>query len=132
LKNRELFGPEMKTPRDINEYIADFPPAVQKTLQALRQTIRKAAPAAEESISYQIPTFVLCGSSLVHFAAFKNHIGFYPRKATMAKFKKKLSRYEQFKGTIRFPLDKPLPLGLITRIVKFRVKENLERAKSRK
>jgi uncharacterized protein YdhG (YjbR/CyaY superfamily) len=122
----------MKTPRDIDQYIAGFPPAVQKILQTLRQTIRKAAPTAEESISYQIPTFVLCGSSLVHFAAFKNHIGLYPRKATIAKFKKELSRYEQSKGTIRFPLDEPLPRGLISRIVKFRVKENLERAKSRK
>jgi uncharacterized protein YdhG (YjbR/CyaY superfamily) len=120
----------MKTPRNIDEYIADFPPAVRKTLQTLRQIIRKAAPDAEEAISYQIPTFVLGGESLVHFAAFKNHIGLYPRKATIAKFKKELSRYEQAKGTIRFPLDKPLPLGLITRIVKFRVKE--EGAKSGK
>jgi len=122
----------MKTPSDIDEYIAGFPPAVRKTLQILRQTIRKTAPNAEEAISYQIPTFVLNGSSLVHFAAFKNHIGLYPRKTTLAKFKKELSRYEQAKGTIRFPLEKPLPLGLITRIVKFRVKENLEREKPRK
>ena len=122
----------MKTPGDIDEYIAGFPLTVRKTLQILRQTIRRAAPDAEEAISYQIPAFVLCGKSLVHFAAFKNHIGLYPRKATIAKFKKELSRYEQAKGTIRFPLDKPLPLGLITKIVKFRVKENLEREKPRK
>jgi uncharacterized protein YdhG (YjbR/CyaY superfamily) len=122
----------MKTPRNIDQYIAGFQPAVRKPLQTLRQTIQKAAPDAEEAISYQIPTFVLCGSSLVHFAAFKNHIGLYPRKATIAKFKKELSRYEQSKGTIRFPLDEPLPLGLITRIVKFRAKENRERANSQK
>jgi uncharacterized protein YdhG (YjbR/CyaY superfamily) len=122
----------MKTPRNIDQYIAGFQPAVRKPLQTLRQTIQKAAPDAEEAISYQIPTFVLCGSSLVHFAAFKNHIGLYPRKATIAKFKKELSRYEQSKGTIRFPLDEPLPLGLITRIVKFRAKENQERANSQK
>ena len=119
----------MKTPRDIDEYIAGFPLTVRKTLKTLRGTIRKAAPDAEEAISYQIPAFVLCGKSLVHFAAFKNHIGLYPRKATIAKFKKELSRYEQAKGTIRFPWDRPLPLGLITRIVKFRVKENLKSGK---
>ena len=116
-----------RAPKDIDEYIADSQPDVRATLQKIRVTIRKAAPAATEAISYQMPTFVLKGN-LVHFAVFKKHIGFFPTPNGIEKFKKELSVYETAKGTARFPLDKPFPFGLISRIVKFRVKENLDRA----
>ena len=115
-------------PKTIDEYIAGFPQEVQEILEKVRRTIRKAAPDAEETIKYQMPTFTLEGN-LVHFAAFKKHIGFYPVPSGIEKFKKELSVYEGGKGSVRFPLDKPIPFGLISRIVKFRVKENLERAK---
>lgn len=117
-------------PRDIDAYIAGFPPDVQKILQKVRKTIQKAAPDAEETIKYQIPTFALNGN-LVHFAAFKNHIGFYPAPRGKEIFKKELSAYEGGKGTVRFPLDQPIPYDLISRIVKFRVEENLGRAASK-
>ena len=110
----------------IDEYIANFPEDVQVVLEKLRATIKKAAPDAEETINYQIPTFTLKGN-LVHFAAFKKHIGFYPTPSGMEKFKKELSGYEGSKGSVQFPLDKPIPYGLISKIVKFRVKENLAR-----
>jgi uncharacterized protein YdhG (YjbR/CyaY superfamily) len=106
----------------IDDYIATFPEDVQSILQKVRATIRKAAPKAQEAIKYQIPTFVLKGN-LVHFAAFKNHIGFYPTPSGTAEFEKELSRYESGKGSVRFPLDQPIPYALITKIVKFRVKE---------
>jgi len=108
----------------IDEYIAGFPRDVQEILEEIRSTIRKAAPGAEEKIGYGIPTFALEGN-LVHFAAFKSHIGFYPTPTGIEKFKKELSRYEGAKGSVRFPLDEPMPLALIGRIVKFRVKENM-------
>ncbi|HEU0296531.1 MAG TPA: DUF1801 domain-containing protein [Anaerolineales bacterium] len=114
-------------PKNIDEYIAGFPEDVQKVLEKIRKTIRKAAPQAEEIINYGIPTFTLNGN-LVHFAAFKNHIGFYPTPSGIEKFKDELSVYEGAKGSVQFPLDKPMPLGLISKIVKFRAKENLERA----
>ena len=107
----------------VDEYIADFPERVQIILQQVRRAIREAAPGAEEAISYQIPGFRLNGS-LVWFAAFKDHIGFYPRASGIEAFKDELSAYEISKGTVRFPLDKPLPLDLIQEIVRFRVKEN--------
>lgn len=116
--------------RTIDEYIAGFPPEVQAILEKVRTTIRKAAPRAEETISYQIPTFTLKGN-LVHFAAFKKHIGFYPTSTGIETFKDELSVYEGAKGSVKFPLDKPIPFGLISRIVKFRVRENLERADSK-
>ena len=115
----------------IDEYIATFPADVQAILQKVRATIRKSAPKAEEAISYQMPTFKLNGN-LVHFAAFKNHIGFYPVPSGIEKFKKELSAYKGAKGSVQFPLDKPIPYGLIGRIVKFRVKENLEKAKAKR
>jgi uncharacterized protein YdhG (YjbR/CyaY superfamily) len=115
------------TPKTISKYIASFPPKVQAILQTLRKAVRRAAPSAEEKVSYGIPCFARNGN-LVHFAAFKKHIGFYPRSTAIAKFKKELSAYEVSKGTIRFPLDKPLPVGLIGKMVKFRVNENRERA----
>lgn len=114
---------DQSRPKYIDEYIAGFPPDVQKILKKIRETIRKAAPDAEEAIKYQTATFVLNGN-LVHFAAFKKHIGFFPTPSAIVKFKKELSVYKGSKGTVRFPLDKPIPYGLITRIVKFRVKEN--------
>ncbi len=119
-------------PRNIDAYIAGFPNDVQEILEKIRQTIRKAAPDAEETISYLIPTFTLKGKYLVYFAAYKKHIGLYPAPRGSEKFKKELSRYEGGKGTVRFPLDKPIPLALITRIVKFRIKQNLEREKLKK
>lgn len=112
----------------MDEYIKTFPEETQKILEEIRATIKAAAPDAQEKISYQMPTFFLHGN-LVHFAAFKNHIGFYPVPTGIAKFKKELSVYEQGKGSAQFPLDKPMPLDLITKIVKFRVKENLAKAR---
>ncbi|HEU6440971.1 MAG TPA: DUF1801 domain-containing protein [Microvirga sp.] len=116
--------------KDIDAYIASFPEDVRAILEKVRATIRKAAPGAEETISYRIPTFTLNGN-LVHFAAFKNHIGFYPGPTGIEAFKEELSAYEGAKGSVRFPLDKPIPLGLISKIVKFRVKESLEAAKAK-
>jgi uncharacterized protein YdhG (YjbR/CyaY superfamily) len=114
-------------PKTIDEYIAGFPPDVQAILQKIRLTIRKAAPGAEETIKYQMPTFMLKGN-LVYFAAFKEHIGFYPIPTGIEKFRKELAVYKQGRGSVQFPLDQPMPYGLISRIVKFRVKENLARA----
>ena len=111
----------------IDEYIATFPEEIQKKLEEVRATIKTAAPEAKEKISYQIPTFTLYGN-LVHFAAFKNHIGFFPTSSGVQSFKHELSQYETSKGTIKFPLDKPLPLDLISKITEYRVAENLKKA----
>ena len=119
--------PKQPTPKDIDEYIAGFPQDIQEILEKIRATIQKAAPDAQEAIKYQIPTFTLKGN-LVHFAAFKHHIGLYPAPRGIEEFKDELSGYEGAKGTVRFPLDKPIPFDLISRIVEFRVKDNLERA----
>lgn len=113
----------MRKAADIDAYIADFPEDVQARLQKLRAVIRKAAPKAEEAISYQIPTFKLFGN-LVHFAGYGHHIGFYPGAAGIAAFKKEISGYKNAKGSVQFPLDKPIPFALVARIVKFRVKQN--------
>lgn len=118
---------DQPAPKNIDEYIANFPPEVQEKLETIRATIRKAAPKAEEAISYMIPTFKLHGN-LVHFAAYKNHIGFYPGAGGIAAFQEELAGYETSKGTVQFPLDKRLPLTLITKIVKFRVQQNLDKA----
>lgn len=117
----------------IDEYIETFPDAIQTILQKVRATIHAAAPEAKEKISYQMPTFDLKGN-LVHFAAFKNHLGFYPTPSGTEAFKQEIARYQAGKGSIQFPLDEPMPLDLITRIVKLRVAENLQKAelKSRK
>lgn len=112
-------------PKNIDEYIRMFPGDVQKTLETIRQTIRKAAPEAEETINYQIPTFRLNGN-LVHFAAFKNHIGFYPTPSAIEAFKNELSKYDSAKGSVKFPLNEPIPLDLIRKIVKFRVDESIK------
>jgi uncharacterized protein YdhG (YjbR/CyaY superfamily) len=115
------------SPRNIDEYIAGFPTDVQEILQNIRSTVRKAAPDAQETISYQMPTFTLKGN-LVHFAAFKKHIGFYPVPTGIEAFKEELSAYQGGKGSVQFPLDKPMPYDLIRRIVEFRVQENLAKA----
>ena len=116
---------------NIDSYIGSFPEKTQKLLQEVRETIRKAAPEAEQTINYGIPTFKLSGN-LVHFAGFKNHIGFYPTASGIEAFKKELSVYEGAKGSVRFPLDKPIPFELIERIVKFRVKESLSKKTDKK
>ncbi len=120
--------PDQTQPTTINEYIAGFPPDVQAILEKVRATIRQAAPGAEETIKYRMPTFMLHGN-LVYFAAFKDHIGFYPVPTGIEKFKKELAAYKMGRGSIQFPLDQPIPYGLISRIVKFRAKENLAKAK---
>ncbi len=117
--------------KNIDEYIAAYPKDIQRMLESIRSTIKKAAPKAEEAIKYAIPTFVLNGN-LVHFAAFKNHIGFYPTPRGIKEFEKELSQYEGGKGTVQFPLDKPMPLDLVSRIVKFRVQEASKKAKAKK
>ncbi len=117
-------------PRNIDEYIAGFPKDVQVILQRVRSTIRKSAPEAQETIKYRMPTFTLNGN-LVYFAGFKNHVGFYPIPTGISQFSKELSVYKQGRGSVQFPLDKPMPYGLIARIVKFRVKENLAKAKKK-
>src|SRR5262249_47482831 len=118
------------TPQNIDEYIAGFPNDVQELLQKIRMTIRKAAPDAEETINYQMPTFTLNGN-LVHFAAFKKHIGFYPTPSGIQTLKDELSVYEGAKGSVRFQLDKAIPFDLISKIVKFRVKEQMSRAEAK-
>ena len=115
-----------KIANGIDDYVDRFPEQVRQRLTQMRQTIRKAAPKAEEAISYGIPSFKL-GGSLVWFAGYKRHIGFYPGSAAVAAFKKELSAYKGAKGSVQFPLDKPLPLALVSRIVKFRVKQNLSK-----
>jgi uncharacterized protein YdhG (YjbR/CyaY superfamily) len=120
-----------RIPDNIDEYIAQFPGHIQMKLMEIRNAIRKAAPGAEEKISYQMPAFTLRGI-LVYFAAQTNHIGFYPTSSGVRVFQKELAGYKTGKGSIQFHSDKPLPLGLISKIVKFRVKENLEKAKYKK
>ncbi len=122
--------PDQTQPTTIDEYIAGFPPDVQAILEKVRATIRKAAPGAGETIKYRMPTFTQHGN-LVHFAAFKNHIGFYPVPTGIEKFKKELAPYKMGRGSIQFPLDQPIPYGLISKIVKFRAKENLAKAKAK-
>ena len=117
-------------PKDIDEYITGFPKEIQTLLRQIRNVIKQAAPEAEEAIKYAMPTYVLNGN-LVHFAAFKNHIGFYPVPSGIEAFKQELSVYKGAKGSVQFPLDKPMPLDLISKIVKFRVEENLVKAKTK-
>jgi uncharacterized protein YdhG (YjbR/CyaY superfamily) len=117
----------MKKVENIDEYIADYPEHIQQKLEQMRALIRKHAPGSEESINYGIPTFKLNGN-LVHFAAYKNHLGFYPGATGVAAFTDVLDGYETSKGTIQFPIDKPIPVKLISDIVKFRVVQNLEKA----
>jgi len=116
---------QTKKPSTVDEYVSTFPKDVQDILENLRQTIKESAPKAQEVIRYGIPTFTLNGN-LVHFAAFKNHIGFYPTPSAITAFKKELSGYKQAKGSVQFPMDKPIPCGLVKKIVRYRVRENLE------
>ena len=116
----------------IDEYIATFPEDVQKIMQQLRKAIKAAAPGVEEAISYNMPTFNLNGRYLVYFAGWKTHIAFYGAPRGNAKFKEDLSAYETGQGTLKFPLAEPLPLDLVTKIVKFRAAENLERTDKKK
>lgn len=115
-------------PTTIDEYIAAFPQDIQQILQQVRATIKEAAPEAKETISYAMPAFTFHGN-LIYFAGYKNHIGLYPTPAGIDEFKDDLSRYKGAKGSVQFPLDEPMPLDLITRITKFLVKRNLEKAK---
>jgi uncharacterized protein YdhG (YjbR/CyaY superfamily) len=123
---------EMKTEKygTIDEYIRTFPEDIREILTRIRQTVRESAPDAVEAISYRMPTFKLNGN-LVYFAAFKHHIGFYPTPSAIVKYAKELAKYAKAKGSIQFPLDQPIPYALITKIVKSRVKENLEKAKAK-
>lgn len=111
--------------KNIDEFIATYPKDIQKILEQIRATIKKTAPKAEEAISYGIPTFKLHGN-LVHFSGYEHHIGFYPGAAGIAAFEKELSGYKTSKGTVQFPINEPMPLDLITKIVEFRVKQNTE------
>jgi len=120
----------MKTPKDIDEYIAGFPVEVQKLLETIRKTIRKAAPGAGEAIKYQIPTFTLNGN-LISFAAYKNHIGVYPAPRDAPEFKNELAAYKGNKSTLQLPLDKPIPVDLISRIVKYQVMRTQKQASAK-
>ena len=120
-----------EAPTTINAYIAGFSPEIQEILERIRIIVREVAPEAEETIAYQMPTFRLQGN-LVHFAAFENHIGLYPMPSGVEAFADELALYHHAKGSIRFPLDKPIPYDLIRRIVKYRVEENLADANHKK
>jgi uncharacterized protein YdhG (YjbR/CyaY superfamily) len=121
----------LKQQADVDTYISAFPDDMQKRLQQLRVTIKESAPGAEEVISYQMPAYKFHGM-LVYFAGYKNHIGFYPTASGISKFKNELSIYKGAKGSVQFPIDKPLPLDLVSRIVKFRIQENRELSISKK
>jgi uncharacterized protein YdhG (YjbR/CyaY superfamily) len=120
----------LAAPRTVDGYISSFPRNIQKRLESLRRTIRASAPGAEERISYRMPAFYL-GGNLVYFAAFRNHIGFFPTSSGVEAFQAELAGFAVSKGTVRFPHDKPLPLRLVARIVRFRVAENLGRSRSK-
>lgn len=117
----------MNQANDVEEYIAGFPEAVQELLEKVRATIKAAVPEAAETISYGMPAYKLNGRPLVYFAGYKKHIGFYATPTGHAAFSEELSKYKQGKGSVQFPVDEPMPLDLISRIVQFRVKENLEK-----
>lgn len=116
--------------KTIDEYIKTFPENIQSILEEMRQAIHEAAPQAIETISYQMPTFKLNGKNLAYFAAFKNHIGFYPIPSGIEAFKKELSSYKQGRGSVQFPFDKPIPFDLVKKITMFRVKENLRKERT--
>jgi len=118
--------------KTVDEYLSAFPKNIREIIEELRDTIKQAAPQAEELISYNIPAFRLNGMNLVYYAAYKKHVSIYPAPRGNEAFKKILSVYKGGKGTVQFPLDKPIPFDLITKIVKFKVKENLEKAKAKK
>jgi uncharacterized protein YdhG (YjbR/CyaY superfamily) len=126
-----MMEPSSSSVNPIDAYIAAFPAEVQAILQNIRMAIRSAAPEAEEDFKYGLPTFTFHGN-LVHFGAFKKHIGFYPAPSGLEHFAEELSRYKASKGAVQFPLDQPIPYDLVTVITKFRVQENLERAAAKK
>ena len=113
--------------KNVDAYIASFPDKTQRLLKQMRKTIKAAAPKSEESISYRMPAYKWKGRPLVYFAGYENHIGFYATPTGNSIFQKELAGYKTGKGSIQFPLDKPLPLALITRIVEYRVRENEEK-----
>jgi uncharacterized protein YdhG (YjbR/CyaY superfamily) len=115
----------MKSFTTIKQYIASFPKELRPVLQSVHEIIAKSIPNVEETISYGMPTFKLNGHNLVHFAAYKTHIGFYPAPSGISAFKKELSGYSTSKGCVRFPIGKPLPLNIVAKIVTFRVKEDM-------
>ena len=121
----------MEKPTTIDEYIATFPADIQDILQKVRETIKTAAPQATEAISYGMPTFKLAGN-LVHFGAFKTHLGFYPIPSGLEQFKEELAQYKGGKGSVQFPYDQPIPYELISKIVEFRVTENMAKAAAKK
>lgn len=129
MKGENMEGNKI-APESIDEYISKFSPEIQEILEMLRKVIKEAAPEAKEKISYQMPAFTLYGN-LVYFAACKNHIGFYPTPSGIDAFRNELSGYKGAKGSIQFPIDKPLPYELISKIVKFRVAENMKRAEKK-
>jgi uncharacterized protein YdhG (YjbR/CyaY superfamily) len=115
---------QKRVPRVFNDYLSAFPKNVQMLLRTMRLAIKKAAPKAQETISYNVPAFAMNGKKIVWFAAFKSHIGFYPGAAAIAAFKKELAGYKTAKGSVQFPFDEPLPLGLVARIVEFRLSQS--------
>lgn len=127
----EMMEDNKSTFLTIDEYISQFSPEIQGKLNTLRMVIKESAPEAEEKISYQMPTFALHGN-LVHFAAYKNHIGFYPSSSGIAAFQKELSAYKGAKGSVQFTLEEPIPYELIKKIVLFRVAENVKKAEAKK
>jgi uncharacterized protein YdhG (YjbR/CyaY superfamily) len=118
---------QMDKPKSTDEYISSFPKATQFLLQEVRKTIKSAAPEANESISYGMPAYKLNGKALVYFAGYKNHIGFYATPTGHAEFTEELAKYKQGKGSVQFPINEPIPLDLITKIVKFRISEVLKK-----
>jgi uncharacterized protein YdhG (YjbR/CyaY superfamily) len=129
VRSRTMY--EKRNYATVDEYILSFPPQLQEILNKIREVIKESAPDSEEKISYQMPAFVFHGN-LVYFAAFKNHIGFYPTPSGIEPFLEELTEYKKSKGAIQFPIKKPIPYDLIRRIVKFRVEENLKRAIGKK
>jgi uncharacterized protein YdhG (YjbR/CyaY superfamily) len=130
MKGRNTMEQQTTVPKSIDEYILQYPQEIQEILKTLRKVINESAPNADEKISYGMPTFVLNGN-LVHFAAFKNHIGFYPTPSGINTFKQELSEYKTSKGAVQFPIGKPIPYDLISKIVKFRVDENKSKAEGK-
>jgi uncharacterized protein YdhG (YjbR/CyaY superfamily) len=130
-RNKPMASTPQAAPGDIDEYISRFPQTIQEVLQKVRMTIKKAAPEAEETIRYNMPTFYLHGHYLIYFAAFKKHISLYPAPVGSEQFGEEIEQYASGKGTLQFPLDKPIPYGLITKLVKFRAKENIAKAKTK-
>jgi uncharacterized protein YdhG (YjbR/CyaY superfamily) len=132
MQEKAAMATKSSSPQNIDEYVEDFPEAVQEILQKIRLTIKKAVPQAEETISYKMPTFNLKGQYLIYFAAYKKHIGIYPVPAGEAEFNKMIAPYQAGKGTLQFPLDQPIPYKLIGKIAKARAKDVLRKTAEKK